>query len=232
MTVPIDPLKTPAKKPKEPTAPGVLEPGRRPPIDVGSRIKALRQKRQLSLRDLAALLGCSASFLSRVETNKTSPTLRQLEGVTEALGTTVEDLIGPQSSPVRPMVVRHALKRRTTLGKWNGVTLQNLLPADMVSSFAALVLLLEKDGQSGRIHSRRSVPELAIVLHGSVRFELADSVHNLAQGDCICYDISVPHQWYNLHPGPTEVVLINTNFIPLDEWPEIVEQSANGKTGD
>jgi len=229
MNAPINPLKPPTKKP---AAPGGLEAGRRPPIDVGARIKALRQKRQLSLRELAALLGCSASFLSRVETNKSSPSLRQLEGVSEALGTTVEELIGPQSSPVRPMVVRHALKRRTTLGKWNGVTMQNLLPADTSSSFAAMILLLEKDGQSGRIHSRRSVPELAIVLHGSVRFELAEAVHNLAQGDCICYDISVPHQWYNLHTGPTEVVLINTNFIPLDEWPEIVEQSANGKSGD
>jgi quercetin dioxygenase-like cupin family protein len=152
--------------------------------------------------------------------------------VSEALGTAIEDLMGPPASPVRPLVVRHALKRRTTLGRWNGATLQDLLPADMGGTFAALLLQLEKDGQSGRIHSRRSVPELAIVLNGSIRFELADSVHNLVQGDCICYDISVPHQWYNLHSGPTEVVLINTSFTPLDEWPEIVEQAASGKTGD
>ncbi len=227
----ITPLKIPAKSSKPagksdatPAAGGSAA----APIEVGTRIKDYRQRRKLSLRELAQALGCSASFLSRVETNKTSPTLRQLERLAQALSTSVEELISPGLPSSRPMVIRHASKRRTTLGRWNGVSMQHLLPYDLGRSFAALMLVLEKGGQSGRIHARRSVPELAIVLRGSVRFELADAVHRLDQGDCICYDISVPHQWSNLHSGPTEVVLINTHFTPLEEWPEIIAQSANG----
>jgi len=197
----------------------------RPPIEVGTRIKDLRQKRQLSLRELAHRLGCSASFLSRVETNKSSPTLRQLEGLAGALATSVSDLIAPEAPAERPLLIRHALKRRPTLQRWNGATLQELLPQDLGLSFAALLMVLEKGGRSGRIHSRRSVPELAIVLRGSVRFELADAVHRLGQGDCICYDIAVMHQWTNRHSGPTEIVLINTSFTPVEDWPEILAQS-------
>jgi hypothetical protein len=33
----------------------------------------------------------------------------------------------------------------------------------------------------------------------------------------------VPHQWVNLGAGQTEVVLINTHFTPLDEWPGILD---------
>jgi quercetin dioxygenase-like cupin family protein len=175
------------------------------------------------LRELAAQVGCSASFLSRVETNKSSPTIRQLAKIGTALGTTVEDLVRPQNTATQPIMMRRALKKRSVLGKWNGVTLQHLLPANMVPSFAALILTLEKDGKSARWYAKREVPELAIVLYGRVRLKLGDVLHDMEQGDSICYDISVPHQWTNLEPGRTEVVLINTHFTPLEEWPGLLD---------
>ena len=71
-------------------------------------------------------------------------------------------------------------------------------------------------------------PELAIVLRGRVRLKLGPDVHVLGQSDSICYDITVPHQWTNVGPGPTEVVLINTHFTPLDEWPGIFDPANEG----
>ncbi len=197
-----------------------------PDLDIGGRVRLLRIKNKLSLRELAALIGCSASFLSRVETNKSSPTLRQLAQIGSALGSSVEEFVRPQMPSTQAMMVRHAFKRRSVLGKWNGVTLQHLLPGNMGQSFAALLLTLDKGGKSGRWYAKREVPELAIVLHGSVRFKLGEAVHELGQGDSICYDISVAHQWTNLAAGPTEVVLINTHFTPLEEWPGLSAPSA------
>jgi transcriptional regulator with XRE-family HTH domain len=192
--------------------------GTPPENDLGDRIKLLRQKNKLSLRELADLIECSASFLSRVETNKSSPTIRQLTRIGAALGTTVEEFVRPQLPSAQALMVRHAFKRRSVLGKWNGVTLQHLLPSDMGQSFAALLLTLDKGGKSGRWYAKREVPELAIVLHGRVEFKLGNALHELDHGDSICYDISVPHQWINVGAGQTEIVLINTHFTPLDEW--------------
>jgi quercetin dioxygenase-like cupin family protein len=199
--------------------PALLQVDAVPDTDLGERIKLLRVKNKLSLRELAALITCSASFLSRVETNKSSPTIRQLAQIGSALGISVEELVRPQLQSTQAMMVRHAFKRRSVLGKWNGVTLQHLLPGNMGQSFAALLLTLDKGGKSGRWYAKREVPELAIVLHGSVQFKLGDAVHKLGQGDSICYDISVPHQWTNLASAQTEIVLINTHFTPLEEWP-------------
>src|SRR5918999_627226 len=44
-------------------------------LDVGPRIKALREAMDLSLRDLAERTGVSAPMLSQVERGETSPTL-------------------------------------------------------------------------------------------------------------------------------------------------------------
>ena len=185
------------------------EAGRTPEADVGGRIRHLRTRAKLSLRMLADLIPCSASFLSRLETNKTSPTLRQL--------------VRPQLPSAQALMVRHAFKRRSVLGKWNGVTLQHLVPTDMGQSFAALLLTIERNGKSARWFAKREIPELAIVLHGRVQFRLGSAVHDLAQGDSICYDISVPHQWINAGARRSEVVLVNNHFTPLEEWPGLLE---------
>ena len=45
------------------------------PLDVGPRVRALREAMDLSLRDLAERCGVSAPMLSQVERGETSPTL-------------------------------------------------------------------------------------------------------------------------------------------------------------
>jgi transcriptional regulator with XRE-family HTH domain len=199
------------------------EAGRTPEADVGGRIRHLRARAKLSLRELADLIPCSASFLSRLETNKTSPTLRQLGRIGAALGATVAELVRPKLPSAQALMVRHAYKRRSVLGKWNGVTLQHLLPADMGQSFAALLLTIERNGKSAQWFAKREIPELAIVLHGRVHFKLGSAVHELGPGDSICYDISVPHQWINVGPRRSEIVLINNHFTPLEEWPGLLK---------
>jgi len=190
---------------------------------LGGRIRQMRVKKGLSLRALASLTKCSASFLSRVETNKSSPTIRQLAQMGTVLGTTVEEFVRARLPSDQALMVRHAFKRRKVLGKWNGVTLQYLLPSSVGQSFAALLLTIDKRGKTARWYAKREVPELAIVLRGRVRFLLGGAVHELEQGDSICYDISITHQWINLDSGQTEVVLINTHFTPLEEWPGLLD---------
>ena len=46
-----------------------------PDLDVGPRVRALREGMDLSLRDLAERSGVSAPMLSQVERGETSPTL-------------------------------------------------------------------------------------------------------------------------------------------------------------
>lgn len=51
-----------------------------------------RTGRKMSLRELSLLCGVSKSALNNFENNKTSPTLRQLELISKALGLEIKDL--------------------------------------------------------------------------------------------------------------------------------------------
>jgi transcriptional regulator with XRE-family HTH domain len=55
----------------------------------GSRIKSLREKRNLSMRELASRAGVAVSFISKLEMGKTSPTIMTLQKILEGLGITV-----------------------------------------------------------------------------------------------------------------------------------------------
>jgi DNA-binding XRE family transcriptional regulator/quercetin dioxygenase-like cupin family protein len=63
-----------------------------PPI--GGRLRAERRRRGVSVRGLAREIGVSASLISQIETEKSSPSVSTLYAMTTALGVSIEDLFG------------------------------------------------------------------------------------------------------------------------------------------
>src|SRR3972149_2034852 len=57
---------------------------------IGEKLRAIRQERQMSLRDLADKAEISASMLSQIETGKTFPSVRSLYSIASALAVTVD----------------------------------------------------------------------------------------------------------------------------------------------
>ena len=57
---------------------------------IGEKLRAVRQERQMSLRELANKADVSASMLSQIETGKVFPSVRSLYGIANALGVSVD----------------------------------------------------------------------------------------------------------------------------------------------
>ncbi len=60
---------------------------------MGLRLRALREKRGLSVRGLAKMAGVQFSTVHRIETGKMSPRLVTLTKLAKALGVSVSDLV-------------------------------------------------------------------------------------------------------------------------------------------
>jgi transcriptional regulator with XRE-family HTH domain/quercetin dioxygenase-like cupin family protein len=69
-----------------------VSPSAVPPI--GGRLREERTRRGVSVRGLARDIGVSASLISQIETNKSSPSVSTLYAITTALGISIEDLFG------------------------------------------------------------------------------------------------------------------------------------------
>ncbi|MDQ7903813.1 XRE family transcriptional regulator [Phytohabitans sp. ZYX-F-186] len=67
-----------------------------PPI--GARLRAERRRRGVSIRGLARDIGVSASLISQIETEKSSPSVSTLYAISTALGISIEELFGPPTA--------------------------------------------------------------------------------------------------------------------------------------
>jgi transcriptional regulator with XRE-family HTH domain len=99
----------------------------------GKRIRELRDGQDLSLREFAAKLGCSAPFISDIELGRRYPSEKVLKDIAQVLRVSIEEL---KSLDTRPPVKemkrriasdpRYALAFRTVIDK-------NISPDDLLA---------------------------------------------------------------------------------------------------
>ena len=79
-------------------------------LQLGPRIRALRQARRLTLRDVADRAGVTESFLSQVERDVTSPSIATVGRIARALDLSIAQLFAEEQ--VSGRVVRREARRR------------------------------------------------------------------------------------------------------------------------
>ncbi|MEN6521528.1 MAG: helix-turn-helix domain-containing protein [Armatimonadota bacterium] len=78
--------------------------------DTGVRLKALRENRKLTMRELASTANVSVSLISKIESGKVSPTVMSLSKLLEAMNVDLYEffLDGADSDPSEQIVFRQA----------------------------------------------------------------------------------------------------------------------------
>lgn len=79
-------------------------------MDVGSRIKYFRNKRNLSVNKLANLSGVSQSYLRDIELGNKQPTVEYLEYICFGLGISLKDFFDTDKKPTE---IEIAIERLT-----------------------------------------------------------------------------------------------------------------------
>jgi len=69
---------------------------------IGEKLRAVRQERQMSLRELATKAEVSASMLSQIETGKVFPSVRSLYGIAAALDVSIDYFFPEQGNSNAP----------------------------------------------------------------------------------------------------------------------------------
>jgi transcriptional regulator with XRE-family HTH domain len=173
---------------------------------VGNRVRRVRSRAEMTLRELSSATGLSESFLSQFERGQTQASVGSLRRIAEALQISLSELFDP-SSMSNARVVRPSARMRMPFG--DGATKYMVTPQTS-RDFAVYVATLEVGGSSGpEPYAHDSSDEFLLVLKGSVKLELADTVYLLEAGDGITFRSDVPHRVVNVHSEPSELIWIN-----------------------
>jgi transcriptional regulator with XRE-family HTH domain len=178
------------------------------PAAVGSRVKALREAMDLSLRDLAERSGVSAPMLSQVERGETSPTLAVAGRIASGLELRLSQLLRLDEDGA--VTVVRASERRRGGSRASGHSYQLLTPPLPGQRAELSRHVLEPGGQTGGpgdppMHEPGS-RETALVESGAVELVCDGGRHELREGDCVTFDADLPHHFEN--PGSERAVLL------------------------
>jgi XRE family transcriptional regulator, regulator of sulfur utilization len=175
---------------------------------VGTRIRALREAMDLSLRELAERSGVSAPMLSQVERGETSPTLQVATRIAHGLELRLSQLLRLDEDGA-VIVVRRG-ERRKGPARATGHSYEILTPplpgqrAELSLHTLAAGALTGGPGDPPR-HEPGS-RETALVQSGRVALICDGERFELGAGDCVTFDADLPHHFEN--PGPDEAVLL------------------------
>lgn len=163
---------------------------------VGPRLKRLRQAREVTLTDLAAETGISASTLSRLEAGLRRPTLEQLLPLARAHGVTLDELVDapPTGDPrvnLRPLVCN------------DGSTVLPLTRRPGGIQAYKFILPTGSDDREPELRSHEGF-DWAYVLNGTLRLVLGEHDLRLKPGEAAEFDTRTPHWFGATSAGPVE----------------------------
>jgi len=177
---------------------------------IGFNIKNLREKKNITLRDMAEKLKVSSSFLSQIETGKAFPSLVNLKNIADFLEVTVCCLFGEDNvCPQKDMIIKEK-KRRVLANLDHGVSIHFLSNVEPNKLMEPMIVKIEKNGDSGNSKYKHFGQEFALVLKGSLELTLNTKVYNLKKGDSIYFNSTLPHSFKNTSNETTEVLWVDT----------------------
>ncbi|SNS29555.1 transcriptional regulator, XRE family with cupin sensor [Anaerovirgula multivorans] len=168
-------------------------------IDVGSKIRAIRQEKKMSIAALARQSGISAGMISQIENRKAVPSITVMWTIAKTLGVnigyffdeTVEDLPNP--------VVRKDERKKILIGK--SKCLYEMLTPDLNRKIEYLLITLEYESQKTRDFLNHEGEECGYVINGVLKVHLGNTVYVLHEGDSISFNSSIPHYFENASEG-------------------------------
>lgn len=194
---------------------------------VGARIRAGRQARGLSLRELAARVGVSASMLSQVENGKSLASVSTLHALVTELDISLDELFradvapavdgepvvapvsvelprtGQSDVPVHPLTqgrTRPVLPAgtRQTLEMAGGVVWERL--SSTLNHLVDAQLVIYPPGSSSSSDGRlmrHNGTEFAYLMEGELTLRLGYDTYSLRAGDSLSFDSTIPHLYTN-----------------------------------
>lgn len=179
-------------------------------MSMGSRIRAARRSRGLTLSDLAKLASISRSFLSTVERGENPVTPHVLSAIAGGLDMPMSAFT-PNVGPAE-RVMRAAQRPQTTMAE--GVYWEELASAGHAMEPALLVV--PPGASSGGAYTRPG-EVFATVLVGELAFEIGDEGFALLrEGDSIMLEPFDSWAWRN--PGKIEARAIYVEQLQGDAW--------------
>ena len=178
-------------------------------VNIGDRLRELREARNISMRALATRSGLSANALSMIERGRASPSVSTLYKLADALGVSITSFFGSDSD--RKQVVFLKGEERTRVSFTRGI-FEGLGGEQFVGRVEPFLLTLESNANSGPRSMAHTGHEFVFCLRGTLQYQVERQVYELGAGDSLLFAANLKHRWKNSGGNVVTAVIIISGF--------------------
>jgi transcriptional regulator with XRE-family HTH domain len=172
---------------------------------IGRDIRGLRKARGVTLAGLAGASGLSVGYLSLLERDRATPSIKALHAVSRALGVTISWFFEANDVPEaeRDLVVRRARRRRLD---YSAGVVDELLSPSLTGALELLSCRFPPGASSGEEPYSHSGEEAGVVVRGRLELWVDGRTVTLEAGDSFGFKSALPHRYRNPGADETEVI--------------------------
>ena len=171
---------------------------------IGSKLRELRRRRDLGMRELAARSGISHSTISLIERDRMSPSIDTLGAVLDALGTTLPGFFSDLQSSL-PYSPFYSSADLVEIGKVDTISYR-VIGLDHPNRQMLMLYERYAPGADSGEEFTHSAQEAGMVLSGNVEITVGHEKKVLNPGDGYYFDSRLPHRFRNVGDGHSEIL--------------------------
>jgi transcriptional regulator with XRE-family HTH domain len=164
-------------------------------IDIPGRLRALREARALTQRDLARRTGLSHTTIAKIERGDISPTIASLQKIVASFNLPITALIGGTADePERIFFTREEL----TVVSFGPHTMRQI--GQNLSRHALQMMedTYEPGADTGDTMLSHAGEEAGIVIRGRLEVTVGKQVRVLGPGEAYFFESRIPHRFRNI----------------------------------
>jgi transcriptional regulator with XRE-family HTH domain len=169
----------------------------------GGRIRTVRERRSLTLKEVAEKAGVSESLVSQIERDRVSPAIDTLLALADALEIDFDYLFAGLKKE-RPIEIVRKDERPSYKVK-RGIRYDQLAQLEEHGGIEAYIITIEAGAKTGNAEYGHPGWELGIVESGTMKLNAGDQVFTCKQGDSVSFRADTPHIISNPGKKPLRV---------------------------
>lgn len=200
-------------------------------LSFNEKLRQERTELNLTIEQLANLVGCSKSYISQLEHGTTKPSVTMLRKLAEALNIQMSEFLHDRAAATAneisvPGQVNRQRSRQSCLISENERRIINYPDGKSQSAFLTEAVYMKKmqpilttiepgggsNSDDDTTHPEGS-EEFLFVLRGEIDFKVDNQNFKLKAGDTFYFDGVIPHSWKNNGSQVAEILFVWTPAV-------------------
>jgi transcriptional regulator with XRE-family HTH domain len=176
-------------------------------MEIGKKMKELRESRNLNIKQLSELVECTSSLISQLERGKADPSISMLKRIAKALDVNIVDFFMKSANDV-DVVTTVDDRVDIQLKRWEA-KIQSLVKNVTNKRMQPFYTVVKPGGGSHGMYSHDG-EEFGFVLKGELELMLNDKIHLVHENESFYFSSHIPHNWGNRGKNNAVVIWVIT----------------------